>query len=204
MLVVKNKNISFLWELNSIFMYTLWKKKMPHWPPKWPPCHVACKSRINQILPMLLSSHLYDPLPLLPAHLSGERKQYDQNGGQYQCRGCSFWRHQKATRSREMQQRMGNTKRALLLGSYGRYYRRSTERSSWNFVSKWPWGTWSVRYAFETSWVQNFHILTLNLALLSWKGNWNRRAVHNWFSLFESRWVSRARGSKVQNEIYTG
>ena len=27
MLVVKNKNISFLWELNSIFMYTLWKKK---------------------------------------------------------------------------------------------------------------------------------------------------------------------------------
>ena len=26
MLVVKNKNISFLWELNSIFMYTLWKK----------------------------------------------------------------------------------------------------------------------------------------------------------------------------------
>ena len=82
--------------------------------------------RINQIVPMLLSSHPYHPLPLLPAHLSGERKQYAQNGGQYQCRGCSFWRHQKATRSREMQQRMGNTKRALLLGSYGRYYRRST------------------------------------------------------------------------------
>ena len=107
--------------------------------------------RINQIVPMLLSSHPYHPLPLLPAHLSGERKQYDQNGGQYQCRGCSFWRHQKATRSREMQQRMGNTKRALLLGSYGRYYRGSTERSSWNFVSKWPWGTRSVRYPFETS-----------------------------------------------------
>ena len=166
MLVVKNKNISFLWELNSIFMYTLWKKKKkkkkkPHRPPTWPPCHVACKPRISQIVPMLLSSHPYHPLPLLPAHLSGERKQYDQNGGQYQCRGCSFWRHQKATRSREMQQRMGNTKRILLLGSYGRYYRRSTERSSWNFVSKWPWDTWSVRYPFETSWVQNFHILTL-------------------------------------------
>ena len=27
MLVVKNKNISFLWELNSIFIYTLWEKK---------------------------------------------------------------------------------------------------------------------------------------------------------------------------------
>ena len=27
LLVVKNKSISFLWELNSIFMYTLWKKK---------------------------------------------------------------------------------------------------------------------------------------------------------------------------------
>ena len=90
MLVVKNKNISFLWELNSIFMYTLWKKKMPLWPPTWPPCHVACKPRLNQILPMLLSSHPYHPLPLLPTHLSGERKQYDQNGGRYQCRGCSF------------------------------------------------------------------------------------------------------------------
>ena len=41
MLVVKNKNISLLWELNSIFRLILREKILLFWPPTWPPCHVV-------------------------------------------------------------------------------------------------------------------------------------------------------------------
>ena len=41
MLVVKNKSISLLWELNSIFMEILWEKTLLYWPSTWPPCHVV-------------------------------------------------------------------------------------------------------------------------------------------------------------------
>ena len=48
MLVVKNKSVSFLWKLNSIFMLILWEKFFCG-RPNWPPCHVVA----NQELPDL-------------------------------------------------------------------------------------------------------------------------------------------------------
>ena len=41
MLAVKNKSISLLWELNSIFISVLREKVLLYWPPTWPPCHVV-------------------------------------------------------------------------------------------------------------------------------------------------------------------
>ena len=40
-LVAKNKSISLLWEINSIFMDILREKVLLYWPPTWPPCHVV-------------------------------------------------------------------------------------------------------------------------------------------------------------------
>ena len=37
----KNKSISFLWELNSIFMWILQEKILLYCHPTWPPCHVV-------------------------------------------------------------------------------------------------------------------------------------------------------------------
>ena len=42
MLLVKNKSISLLWEINSIFMY-MFRKKLLYGPLTWPPCHVVPK-----------------------------------------------------------------------------------------------------------------------------------------------------------------
>ena len=41
MLVVKNKSISLLWELNSIFISILREKVLLYWLPTWLPCHVV-------------------------------------------------------------------------------------------------------------------------------------------------------------------
>ena len=41
MLVIKDKSISLLWELNSIFKLILREKILLFWPPTWPPRHVV-------------------------------------------------------------------------------------------------------------------------------------------------------------------
>ena len=50
MLVVKNKSISLLWELNSIFMKILREKILLYWPPTWLPFSRGCIPRIEKQL----------------------------------------------------------------------------------------------------------------------------------------------------------
>ena len=47
MFVVKNKSISLLWKLNSIFMEILWEKSLLYWPSTWPPCHVVANQEFR-------------------------------------------------------------------------------------------------------------------------------------------------------------
>ena len=47
MFVVKNKSISLLWKLNSIFMEILWEKTLLYWPSTWLPCHVVANQEFR-------------------------------------------------------------------------------------------------------------------------------------------------------------
>ena len=50
MLVVKNKSVSLLWQLNSIFMQVLREKLCCFGRPIWPPCHVVANQDIITIV----------------------------------------------------------------------------------------------------------------------------------------------------------